>query len=62
MQATFASLLQAIPQAAQEVYGERLVSLAVFGSVGRGTPRFDSDIDLLVVAAGLPRGRLARVR
>lgn len=62
LQATFASLLQAIPQAAQEVYGERLVSLAVFGSVGRGTPRFDSDIDLLVVAAGLPRGRLARVR
>jgi len=54
--------LEAIVQAAREVYGERLVSLAVFGSVGRGTPRFDSDIDLLVVAAGLPRGRLARVR
>jgi predicted nucleotidyltransferase len=25
-------------------YGPRLVSVAVFGSVGRGTPRQDSDI------------------
>ncbi|MGB9920839.1 MAG: nucleotidyltransferase domain-containing protein [Moorellales bacterium] len=62
LQATFASLLQALTRAAREVYGERLVSLAVFGSVGRGTPRFDSDVDLLVVVTGLPRGRMARVR
>lgn len=37
------------------------MSLAVFGSVGRGTPRPDSDIDLLVIADGLPRGRMARM-
>lgn len=43
-------------------YGDRLVSLAVFGSVGRGTPRPDSDIDLLIVAENLPRGRISRVR
>ena len=42
-------------------YGARLVSVAVFGSVGRGTPRHDSDIDFLVVARDLPRGRTARV-
>lgn len=42
-------------------YGARLVSVAVFGSVGRGTQREDSDIDLLIVALGLPRGRTARV-
>jgi predicted nucleotidyltransferase len=42
-------------------YGERLVACAVFGSVGRGTPRHDSDIDVLVVARGLPRGRFNRV-
>ncbi len=43
-------------------YGERLVSLAVFGSVGRGTPRQDSDIDILLVAENLPRGRINRIR
>jgi hypothetical protein len=42
-------------------YGPRLVSVAVFGSVGRGTPRWDSDIDVLIVARDLPRGRTARV-
>lgn len=41
-------------------YGSRLVSVAVFGSVGRGTPGPDSDIDLLIVAEQLPQGRLAR--
>src|SRR5436309_5762503 len=30
--------------------------------VGHGMPGFDSDIDLLVVAEPLPRGRMARVR
>jgi len=34
--------------------GERLVSLVLFGSVARGQARPTSDIDLLVVAKGLP--------
>lgn len=42
-------------------YGPRLVSVAVFGSVGRGAPREGSDIDILIVARDLPRGRTARV-
>lgn len=42
-------------------YGPQLVTVAVFGSVGRGTQREDSDIDLLIVARDLPRGRMARV-
>jgi hypothetical protein len=46
----------------KERYGERLISLAVFGSVGRGTPRPDSDIDLLLVIKNLPVGRIARVK
>lgn len=57
----FEQALEVITSAAQEVYGSRLVSLAVFGSVGRGTPRPDSDIDLLVVADKLPQGRLKRM-
>ena len=46
--------------ACQQVYGARLRSVAVFGSVGRGTPRPDSDIDVLIVADDLPNGRLRR--
>jgi predicted nucleotidyltransferase len=42
-------------------YGPRLVAVAVFGSVGRGTPREGSDVDLLVVADDLPAGRFRRV-
>lgn len=43
------------------VYRERLKSLALFGSVARGTMRPDSDIDLLLVATGLRAGRRARL-
>ena len=58
----------------QAAYGPRLVACAVFGSVGRGTARHDSDIDLLIVTRplfpatvqpgpGVPRrGGAARVR
>ncbi len=45
----------------QSFYGDRLVSVVVFGSVARGAFRPDSDIDVLVIANGLPRGRMMRV-
>ncbi len=54
--------LDRLPDLCKVQYGERLVSLVVFGSVGRGTPRPDSDIDLLLVIRDLPAGRIARVR
>lgn len=47
--------------AAARHYGNRLVSVVVFGSMGRGTPRYESDLDVLIVADDLPRGRMARV-
>ncbi len=59
--ATFDSLLAHATAACIECYQGRLLSLAVFGSVGRGTPRPDSDIDLLIVARDLPRGRMNRM-
>ncbi|MEW6611385.1 MAG: nucleotidyltransferase family protein [Pseudomonadota bacterium] len=58
----FSTLQTALHRACLDYYGERLVSLAVFGSVARGTMRPDSDIDCLIVAAPLPRGRMARMR
>jgi predicted nucleotidyltransferase len=54
-------LLDDLVAAATAHYGNRLVSVVVFGSMGRGTPRADSDLDVLIVADDLPRGRMARV-
>ncbi len=58
----FDQLTQRIAAAAQKIYGDRLVSVVLYGSVARGTMRHDSDIDLLIVARDLPAGRLNRVR
>lgn len=55
-------LLEAIKERSLDFYGERLVTLAVYGSVGRGVPRPDSDVDLLIVASPLPEGRLKRMQ
>ena len=55
------SLLGSLSESCQNFYADRLVSLAVFGSVGRGTPRPDSDIDFLLVVEKLPKGRIARM-
>jgi predicted nucleotidyltransferase len=57
----FEQLLGDTVEACRIHYGSRLVSLAVFGSVGRETPRPDSDIDLLLVVNSLPVGRVARI-
>jgi predicted nucleotidyltransferase len=57
----YEGLLERLLAEIRVTYGSRLVACAVFGSVGRGAPRGDSDIDLLLVARGLPRGRLKRV-
>lgn len=48
-------------RACEEVYGERLITVAIFGSTGRGTARPDSDVDLLLIADPLPLGRMRRV-
>jgi hypothetical protein len=57
---TFERIVGALHHACQQVYGPHLRALAIFGSVARGTPRPDSDIDLLLVVEDLPAGRRAR--
>ena len=61
MHIAYEAILGDLVGACRGHYRDRLTSVAVYGSVGRGTPRFDSDIDLLIVAADLPHGRFARV-
>jgi len=51
----------AVRDQVRHVYGERLVSLALFGSVARRTARPRSDLDLFLVIEGLPHGRRARL-
>ena len=57
----YARLIDALLLELRAEYGDRLMAVAVFGSVGRGTPRADSDLDFLFVARDLPPGRFARV-
>ena len=58
----YRTVLGELLRALYRTFGDNLVSVAVFGSVARGTARRDSDIDLLVVADGLPRSIRERVR
>ena len=46
----------------RKFYGDRLVTVCVFGSVGRDTVNPESDIDVLIVARALPDGRMRRIR
>jgi predicted nucleotidyltransferase len=41
-------------------FGDRLVSVVLFGSHARGEARPESDIDVLVIVRGLPRNRAER--
>lgn len=56
----FDELLVKLVPAVQARYGDRLVTIAVYGSVARGTMRHDSDVDLLIIATDLPNGRMKR--
>ncbi|MFN5396654.1 MAG: nucleotidyltransferase domain-containing protein [Pseudanabaena sp.] len=42
-------ILNELKQELQELYGDRLVKLILFGSHARGEANLDSDIDLLIV-------------
>lgn len=53
--------IRSVVREIQRAYGERLVSVAIFGSVARGTARPDSDLDLFLIIEGLPDGRRTRL-
>lgn len=58
LKTAFREIEEALLAEVRRHYGGRLVSLVIYGSAGRGTMRPDSDIDALIVAEGLPAGRI----
>ena len=62
MHAAYDALLTDLVTACGRHYGDALLAVAVYGSVGRGMPRPDSDVDLLMVAEGLADRHALRVR
>ena len=54
-------LQQKILKEVKSFYKDGLVSFVVFGSAARRTYRFDSDLDVQIIAENLPRGRIKRV-
>ncbi len=55
LKAKFKELQNKLLEETKSFYGDRLVSFAVFGSVAREAFRYDSDIDLLIIAENLPK-------
>lgn len=60
MDSQLEDLLRQFRAALESHFGSALVVLAAFGSQVQGTARPESDLDLLLVARGLPRRRLDR--
>jgi predicted nucleotidyltransferase len=58
---SFDKLVNVLTKEVKRYYGNRLISIALFGSVARETYRADSDIDILLIANRLPKGRTRRV-
>jgi len=56
LQAEYRDLAEEYVKAMKEHFGSRLVSICFFGSVARCEASAESDLDVLVVAEGLPRG------
>lgn len=55
-------IAQAYTQALKAYFGRRLMAVVLYGSVARGEGTPESDIDLLIVAHGLPESLRARNR
>lgn len=58
----FKELEKLVLKEIESYYGERLVSVVIYGSVARGSQTFDSDLDVLIIARNLPNGRMKRIR
>jgi predicted nucleotidyltransferase len=48
--------IKELERAIEKHYGQRLVSLVLYGSVARGDHRLDSDVDILIILEDPPPG------
>jgi len=60
MREPYKTLIERLIEALKRKYGDKFISLVVFGSVARGEARKDSDVDLLLVIDSIPKRRLER--
>ncbi len=58
---SFDKLVNVLTKEVKRYYGNRIVSIALFGSVAREAYRSDSDIDILLIVERLPKGRTKRI-
>ena len=61
IQEIYEQIVRTLEPELKRFYGNRLVSVCLYGSVARGTMNNTSDLDVLVVARDLPRGRVKRI-
>jgi hypothetical protein len=60
MDEPYTTLVEKLVNALKKKFGDKLITVAVFGSVARGDARKDSDMDLMLVIDSLPKSRLKR--
>lgn len=58
----YKALLDTFVDLIQQIFGDRLMSVVLFGSVARGTARADSDVDLLVILREAPAAYWRRLK
>ncbi len=56
----YRTLIEKLLQALLEVFGSKLISLVIYGSVAQGDYAKESDVDMLIIVEGLPRERFKR--
>lgn len=54
-------VLQELQKKIIEFYGDRLISLIIYGSYARGTATSQSDLDLLLIVKKLPKRKMKRI-
>jgi len=59
---SFEKIQKGLVKEAKRFYGRRLISIVLYGSAARGTQRFDSDLDCLLVCKTFPKGRMRRMK
>ncbi len=61
MKRVYKKYIDALNKRIIDYYGERLVSIVIFGSLARGRATPESDIDILLIVKGLHKRKMKRI-